>query len=163
MKDWSTLCQTGSLWTGPCEAKSRPASQNHLQTREQVLTKIYWFSPPSPLGGGHFVHWLIFKRSTVVQNPALPCSDTEAPNRLGPFTKLFSVTWYHGSSKLVKVCTWEQIWSSGSNTKMAIEKLKFVYKTWTNPQIKNYKKSHKLKLIKPQTQHQSPEHKYLKF
>jgi hypothetical protein len=46
---------------------------------------------------------------------------------------------------------------------MAVEKLEFIYKTWTNLQIKNYKKSHELKLIKPQTQHQNPEHKYLKF
>jgi len=36
---------------------------------------------------------------------------------------------------------------------MAIEKLTARLKTWTIPQIKNHKKSHELKLIRPQTQH----------
>jgi hypothetical protein len=35
-------------------------------------------------------------------------------------------------------------------------------KAWTNPQIKNHKSSHELKLIIPQTQHKNPEHMYLK-
>jgi hypothetical protein len=34
---------------------------------------------------------------------------------------------------------------------------------WTNPQIKDHKKSHELRLIRPQTQHKNPEHMYLKF
>jgi hypothetical protein len=36
-------------------------------------------------------------------------------------------------------------------------------KTWTNPLIKNHKKSHELRLIRPQTQHKNPEDTYLKF
>jgi len=36
-------------------------------------------------------------------------------------------------------------------------------KTWTNPKIKNHKKSNKLQLIGPQTQHKYLEHMYLKF
>jgi len=54
-----------------------------------------------------------------------------------------------------------------SNRKMAIEKLRIDYKdqnkTCTNPQIKNHKKSHGLKLTRPQTQHRKTEHMYLKF
>jgi hypothetical protein len=48
---------------------------------------------------------------------------------------------------------------------MAIEKLttRLENKTWTNLQIKNHKKSHELRLIRPQTQHKNPEHMYLKF
>jgi hypothetical protein len=49
---------------------------------------------------------------------------------------------------------------------MAIEKLKINYKTnktWTNPQIKNNKKSHELRLIRTQTQYKNPEHMSLKF
>jgi len=34
-------------------------------------------------------------------------------------------------------------------------------KNWTNPQIKNHKKSHELRLIRPQTQQRNPEHTYL--
>jgi len=45
---------------------------------------------------------------------------------------------------------------------MAIENLNINYKTqnkaWTNSHIKNHKKSHELKLIRPQTQHKNPEH-----
>jgi len=45
---------------------------------------------------------------------------------------------------------------------MATEKLKISYKlknkTWTNPQIKNHKKGHELRLIRPQTEHKNPEH-----
>jgi hypothetical protein len=44
---------------------------------------------------------------------------------------------------------------------MAIENLNINYKTqnkvYTNPHIKNHKKSHELKLIRPQTQHRNPE------
>jgi hypothetical protein len=32
-----------------------------------------------------------------------------------------------------------------------------------NLQIKNYRKSHELRLIRPHTQQKSPEHMYLKF
>jgi hypothetical protein len=50
---------------------------------------------------------------------------------------------------------------------VSVMKLKINYrlknKTWTNAQIKNHKKSHELGLIRPQTQHKIPEHKYLKF
>jgi len=45
---------------------------------------------------------------------------------------------------------------------MATENLNINYKTqnkaWTNPHIKNHKKSHEFKLIRPQTQHRNPEH-----
>jgi hypothetical protein len=34
---------------------------------------------------------------------------------------------------------------------------------WTNPQIKNHKKSHQPILIKPQTQHEESEQSHLKF
>jgi cellobiose-specific phosphotransferase system component IIB len=43
--------------------------------------------------------------------------------------------------------------------KIAVEQLKI--ETWANPQIKNQKKSHAVKLIKPQIRHKSPEHMYL--
>jgi hypothetical protein len=48
---------------------------------------------------------------------------------------------------------------------MAIEKLttRLTNKTWTNVQIKNHKKSHELRLIRPQIQHKNPEHMHLKF
>ena len=50
---------------------------------------------------------------------------------------------------------------------MATEKLNINYrlknKTWTNPQIKNHKKGHELRLITPWTEHKNPEHTYLKF
>jgi hypothetical protein len=48
---------------------------------------------------------------------------------------------------------------------MAIEKLstRLKNKTWTRAQIKNHKKSHELRLIRPQTQHKNPENTYLKF
>jgi hypothetical protein len=36
-------------------------------------------------------------------------------------------------------------------------------KTWASPQIKHHKKHHKLKLIRPQTQHKNPEYTYLNF
>jgi hypothetical protein len=55
----------------------------------------------------------------------------------------------------------------GSNRKMAIGILKINYKaqnkTWSNPQIKNHKKSLEIRLTRPQTQHKKPEHIYLKF
>jgi len=35
-------------------------------------------------------------------------------------------------------------------------------KTWSNPQIKNHKKSRELRLIGPQTQHKNPGNVYLK-
>jgi len=35
------------------------------------------------------------------------------------------------------------------------------YKTWTNPQIKNHKKCHELRLIRLQSQQRNPEHAYL--
>jgi hypothetical protein len=48
----------------------------------------------------------------------------------------------------------------GSKRKMAIEKLKLTTrlknKTWTNPQIKNNKMNHELRLIRPQAQHKNP-------
>jgi hypothetical protein len=48
---------------------------------------------------------------------------------------------------------------------MDIKKLKSNYKAQTKPQtnqqIKNHKKSHELKLIRPQTQDKTPEHMYL--
>jgi hypothetical protein len=50
--------------------------------------------------------------------------------------------------------------------KMAIEELKnnkTQNNTWTNPQIKDHKKSHELRLTRPQTPHMKPEHTYLKF
>jgi hypothetical protein len=34
-------------------------------------------------------------------------------------------------------------------------------KTWTDPQIKNHKQNHELKLIRPQAWHKNPEHMYL--
>jgi hypothetical protein len=48
---------------------------------------------------------------------------------------------------------------------MATEKLttRLKNKTWMNLQIKNHKKCHELRLIRPQTQHKNPEHMYLKF
>jgi hypothetical protein len=51
---------------------------------------------------------------------------------------------------------------------MDIETLKINYKTqknetWTNPQIKNHKNRHKLRLIRLQTQHKNTEHTYLKL
>jgi hypothetical protein len=45
---------------------------------------------------------------------------------------------------------------------MAIKK-RLKNKTWTNPQIKSHKKSHELKLIRPQTEHKSSETTFLKF
>jgi hypothetical protein len=60
-----------------------------------------------------------------------------------------------------------QMESKGSNRKMAIEQFKTNHKTqklmWTNPQIKNHKRSHELRLIRPQMQHKYPDHGYLKF
>ena len=35
--------------------------------------------------------------------------------------------------------------------------------TWTNPQIKDHKKSHELRLTRPQIQHTKLDHTYLKF
>jgi hypothetical protein len=50
---------------------------------------------------------------------------------------------------------------------MAIEKLKInnrpKNRTWTSPQIKNHKKSHKLGLIRPQTQHKNRRHVFKIF
>jgi len=50
---------------------------------------------------------------------------------------------------------------------MAIEELKVncitQNSTWTNPQIKDHKKSHELRLTRPQTQHTKPDHTYLKL
>jgi hypothetical protein len=48
---------------------------------------------------------------------------------------------------------------------MTIEKLptSLKNKTWTNLQLKNHKNSHVLRLIRLQTEHKSPEHRYLKF
>jgi len=48
---------------------------------------------------------------------------------------------------------------------MAIEKLttKLINKTRVNPWIKNHKKSHELRLIRPQIWHKIPEHMYLHF
>jgi len=43
--------------------------------------------------------------------------------------------------------------------KIAVEQLNI--ETWANPQIKNHKKSHEVKLIRPQIWHKSPEHMYL--
>ena len=109
MKDWSTSCQTGSLWTAPCGAKSRPASQNHhVQMREQVMTKIYWLSLSSPPfwggKGGLCSLTNFFKEAEHFRTQLVPCSGKEAPNLLGPFSKLFSVTWHCRNMKLVKVC-----------------------------------------------------------
>jgi len=50
---------------------------------------------------------------------------------------------------------------------MVIEELQNNYKTqnntWTNPQIKDHKKSYELRLTRPQTPHMKPEQTYLKF
>jgi len=50
---------------------------------------------------------------------------------------------------------------------MATEKLeintRLKNKTWTNPQIKNHKNSHEIRLIKQQSRHKNPQHTYLKF
>jgi len=48
---------------------------------------------------------------------------------------------------------------------LKIEKLttRLNNKTQTNPQIKNHKMCHDITLIRPQIQHRSPEHMYLKF
>jgi hypothetical protein len=35
-------------------------------------------------------------------------------------------------------------------------------KTWTNPQVESHKKSHGVRLIRPQTQHINPEYIYFK-
>jgi hypothetical protein len=55
----------------------------------------------------------------------------------------------------------------GSNRKMAIGILKINYKaqnkTWTNPQIKIYRKGLEIRLTRWQTQHKKSEHVYLKF
>jgi hypothetical protein len=55
--------------------------------------------------------------------------------------------------------------SEGEKKRMAIEKLtaRLKNKTWMSLQIKNHKKSHELRLIRPQTQQKNPEHTYLKF
>jgi len=54
-----------------------------------------------------------------------------------------------------------------SNRKIAIGIFKINYKaenkTWTNPQIKNHKKSLEIRLTRQQTQYKKPEHIYLKF
>jgi hypothetical protein len=52
----------------------------------------------------------------------------EAPNLVDLDQATFC-HWHHKKYKLVKICTWEQIQSKGSNRKMANEKLKFNYKT----------------------------------
>jgi hypothetical protein len=53
----------------------------------------------------------------------------------------------------------------GSKRKMAIENVKLPTrdknKTWTNSQIKIHEKRHELRLIRPKTRHQNPEHIYL--
>jgi hypothetical protein len=50
---------------------------------------------------------------------------------------------------------------------MASEKLEITVriknKTWTNPQIKNHRKSHELRLIRPQTKYRNTEHTYSEF
>jgi hypothetical protein len=48
---------------------------------------------------------------------------------------------------------------------MVIENLttRLKNKISTNPQIKNHKQSHEFRLITPQTQHNNPEHMYLKL
>jgi hypothetical protein len=50
---------------------------------------------------------------------------------------------------------------------MTTDKLKINYrlkhKTCANPQIKNHKKGHELRLIRPWTKHKNPEHMHLKF
>ena len=50
---------------------------------------------------------------------------------------------------------------------MATEKLeinaRLKNKTWTNPQIKNHKNSHEIRLIRQQSRHKNPQHLYLKF
>jgi len=46
------------------------------------------------------------------------------------------------------------------NKKVITEKLTtwLKNKTWTNPQIRNHEKSHDHRLIRPETQHNDPEH-----
>jgi hypothetical protein len=70
-----------------------------------------------------------------------------------------------GTIETVNLIRYALIYSMGSNRKMAIEKLttRLKNKTWMNPQIKNHKNNHELRLIRPQTQHKNPEHVYLKF
>ena len=63
----------------------------------------------------------------------------------------------HQWTNLVHNVTNEQFLSVGSNRKVAIGKLKCTTrlknKTWTNPEIKNHKKRHDLRLTWAQTQH----------
>jgi hypothetical protein len=67
------------------------------------------------------------------------------------------------------LCVSEEIKSTGSNRKVATEKLatnkrlKKKNETWNTPQIKTIQKTLELRLISPQTQHKEPEHTHLKF
>ena len=57
--------------------------------------------------------------------------------------------------------------AQGSIRKMATEKLeintRLKNKTWTNPQIKNYKNSYEIRLIRQQSRHKNPQYTYLNF
>ena len=52
----------------------------------------------------------------------------------------------------------------GSIRKTATEKLeintRLKNKTWTNPQIKNHKNIHEIRLIRQQSRHKNPQHMY---
>jgi hypothetical protein len=66
------------------------------------------------------------------------------------------------------LCASEEIKSTGSNRKVATEKLKTTtrlkkMKPGTLAQIKAIQKTLELGLIRPQTQHKEPEHTHLKF
>ena len=71
--------------------------------------------------------------------------------------ELFSVKWHHRNTQLVKVCAREQIISTGSNRKIAIDESKTSHKIRKDkvsdaPLIKTIKYSQELRLISPQTQ-----------
>jgi len=66
------------------------------------------------------------------------------------------------------LCASEESKSTGSNKKVATEKLKTTTRlkkneAWNTPQIKTIRKTLELILMRPQTQHKEPEHAHLKF
>jgi len=46
-----------------------------------------------------------------------------------PLRLSYFITGHHAGAKLVKIYTWQQMQSKGSNKKMAIEKLRIIYET----------------------------------
>ena len=142
----SQPCQTRSLWTQPRIAEQSLHRQIITCRRkiEQSTTKVNWHNLACftlcPLTN-------FLKKHDVSKTGSVSTFRQRRTSPGGPvnssyFLSLVTIV----NSKLVKIRTWEQTESKGSNRKKANEKLKINQrlknKNRTNPQIKNYKKNH---------------------